>query len=143
MSDAGGSVARNLEQDHRETCHVHSLIATTMMSNAAAAPQAGAAESAVTAAQNLQQRLMANGLERHEGDACEICFLFIKLPLGMYSKMNVCCMKRLCNGCILAARQRGMNTRCPFCRTPLPSDDASQLAMAQKRVEKGDAEATS
>ncbi|EJK77598.1 hypothetical protein THAOC_00558 [Thalassiosira oceanica] len=34
-----------------------------------------------------------------------------------------------------------MLDRCPFCRTPLPGDDASELAMIQKRVGKGDAEA--
>ena len=28
---------------------------------------------------------------------------------------------------------------CPFCRTPLPTDEASQLAMVRKRVGKGDA----
>ena len=50
-------------------------------------------------------------------------------------------MKRVCNGCVLAARQRGMNDRCPFCRTTLPTDDASQLAMVQKRVDKIDAQA--
>ena len=30
---------------------------------------------------------------------------------------------------------------CPFCRTPVPTDDASALARIQKRVHKGDAEA--
>ncbi|EJK77707.1 hypothetical protein THAOC_00445 [Thalassiosira oceanica] len=30
---------------------------------------------------------------------------------------------------------------CPFCRTPRPSDEESQLAMVQKRVSKGDAAA--
>ena len=30
---------------------------------------------------------------------------------------------------------------CPFCRTPVPTDDASELAMVQRRVDKGDAEA--
>ena len=108
------------------------------MSNAAAAPHAGAAESAVTAARNLERALMASGHERQEGDACSICFLFIKLPLGMYSKINICCMKRLCNGCILAARQRGMNNNCPFCRTHIPADEAARLALIQKRVVKGD-----
>jgi len=34
-----------------------------------------------------------------------------------------------------------MNDRCPFCRTPLPADEASKLAMVQNRVDKGDAEA--
>ena len=50
-------------------------------------------------------------------------------------------MKRVCNGCLLAALRRGMFDTCPFCRTPAPADDASKLAMIQKRVDKGDAEA--
>ena len=93
--------------------------------------------------QNLQQRLMAEGHERAEGDFCTICFLPIEHPSSQHSKMNVCCMKRVCNGCILAASQRGINDKCPFCRTLLPhdNDDASGLAMIQKRVDKGDADA--
>ena len=34
-----------------------------------------------------------------------------------------------------------MGDRCPFCRTPYTHDDASALAMVQRRVDKGDAEA--
>ncbi|EJK44991.1 hypothetical protein THAOC_36425, partial [Thalassiosira oceanica] len=86
-------------------------------------------------------RLLNEGHERWEGDRCPICFLFIGLPMDKHAKMNQCCMKLVCNGCELAARQRGMYDRCPFCRTPRPSDDASALAMVQKRVDKGDAEA--
>ena len=37
-------------------------------------------------------------------------------------------------------RLRGLRG-CPFCRMPHPDDDASALAMIQKRVDKGDAEA--
>ena len=115
-----------------------------MMSNeAAAVAQAGSpAESAdPDAARNLHHRLMASGLERPERDTCPICFLLIELPVGKHAKMNFCCMKRICKGCILAASLRGMNNTCPFCRTLLPTYEASQLAMIQKRVDKGDAEA--
>ena len=87
----------------------------------------------------LQQRLMAEGHERAEGEFCTICFLPIEIPLSRHSSFNVCCMKRVCYGCYLAARQRGLYNSCPFCRTPLPRDDASSLAMVQKRVDKGDA----
>ena len=111
------------------------------MSNAAVT-QAGSAESSDLAARNLQRRLMASGLERPEGDACSICFLLIELPVGQHSKVNVCCTKPVCNGCDLAATQRGIYNRCPFCRMPVPTDDASKLAMIQKRVDKGDAVAT-
>ena len=104
------------------------------------APQAGLTEAAATAARN--QRLMTSGFERAEGDACTICFLYVEMPKHEHSKMNACCMKRICNGCALAATQRGIYNRCPFCRTAYPADEASQLAMIQKRVDKGDAEAT-
>ena len=105
------------------------------------ADRAGSAASVDPSARNLQQRLMASGHERPEGDACPICFDLIELPMGPNSTMNVCCMKTVCNGCIFEAHRRGMNDICPFCRTTLPTDDASSLAMIQKRVDKGDAEA--
>jgi len=87
------------------------------------------------------QRLLNEGHERAEGDRCPICFLFIGLPVDEHSMMNACCMKRVCKGCSLAAQQRGIYDRCPFCRTPHPTDEASALALVQKRVSKGDAEA--
>ena len=49
-------------------------------------------------------------------------------------------MKRVCNGCILAARKRGMDD-CPFCRTPWPKEDSQVLAMTKKRADAGDPEA--
>ena len=104
-------------------------------------PSDGVVDSADVAPQNLQQRLMAAGHDRAEGDFCTICFLPMENPVGQHSMMNACCMKMLCNGCILAAEQRGINDNCPFCRTPLPEDDASVLAMVQRRVDKGDAAA--
>ena len=111
------------------------------MSDTTAAARAGSTESADLAARNIERALMANGHERSEEDRCPICFDLIELPLGSHAKMNVCCMKSVCKGCNLAARQRGMDDTCPFCRTPFPPDDASQLAMVKKRVRKGDAEA--
>ena len=81
------------------------------------------------------------GHERWEGDVCPICFLYMEFPVNRHSKRNFCCMKRVCNGCILGAHRRGLLDICPFCRTLLPADDASALAMIQKRVDKGDAEA--
>ncbi|EJK70323.1 hypothetical protein THAOC_08321 [Thalassiosira oceanica] len=97
---------------------------------------------AATEAARYSERLLSEGHEsRWEGHRCPICFLFIGFPMDEHAKMNVCCMKLVCNGCSLAARQRGIYERCPFCRTPRPADDASTLAMVQKRVSKGDAEA--
>ncbi|EJK48042.1 hypothetical protein THAOC_33194 [Thalassiosira oceanica] len=100
------------------------------------------------AARNLRQQLMASGHERPEGDTCPICFVLIEFPMNKHAKRNACCMKRVCNGCVLAAHQRGLRGMrgigrlCEFCRTPIPHDDASTLAMVQKRVNKGDADAT-
>ena len=84
---------------------------------------------------------MASGLERPEGDRCPICFLLIELPVNYHSKTNACCMNAVCDGCRLAVRQRGIYNSCPFCRTPFTKDEASQLVMIQKRVDKSDAEA--
>ncbi|EJK70995.1 hypothetical protein THAOC_07603, partial [Thalassiosira oceanica] len=61
--------------------------------------------------------------------------------MGQHSKVNVCCMKRVCDGCDLEATQRGIYDSCPFCRTKVPTDDALILAMVQKRVRKDDSEA--
>ena len=90
------------------------------------------------AAELKDERLYTQGQERSENDFCLICTLPIQLqtnPLFM-----VCCMKRVCHGCGLAAQKRGMFD-CPFCRTPRHEDDASQLAMVQKRVDVKDPEA--
>ncbi|EJK69750.1 hypothetical protein THAOC_08959, partial [Thalassiosira oceanica] len=103
-------------------------------------PAAGAGDRCAEAASH-SERLLNEGQERWEGDRCSICFLFIGFPVGEHARMNVCCMKRVCEGCILAANLRGINDRCPFCRAHRPSDDASKLAMIQKRVGKRDAEA--
>ncbi|EJK45464.1 hypothetical protein THAOC_35919 [Thalassiosira oceanica] len=102
---------------------------------------AGADDRSAAEVARYAERLLNEVHERWEGDRCPICFLFIGLPVAKHSKMNVCCMKQVCKGCELAAHQRGIYDRCPFCRTPHPSDDASALAMIQKRVSKGDADA--
>ena len=86
------------------------------------------------------RRLLDEGHERAEGDKCSICHLFVGLPMDKHAMMKVCCMQRVCNGCILESRARGLKG-CPFCRTPTPRDDASTLAMIQKRVGKGSASA--
>ena len=46
-------------------------------------------------------------------------------------------MKLVCNGCILAARKRGMRD-CPFCRTPMPTEGSQLVSMVQRRVDAGD-----
>ena len=100
------------------------------------------------AAELKDERLYSQGLERPEGDFCPICTLPIPSPMGKHSVFNVCCMKRLCNGCSsAAAKKRGMFD-CPFCRTSFPDENdanapADLLAMVQARVAKKDPEAIS
>ena len=80
--------------------------------------------------------LMRKGRTRSEEDDCPICQL--PLPLdGGQMMFKPCCMKLVCNGCILAAEKRGM-IDCPFCRAPLPERDSQLVAMIQKRVNAGD-----
>ena len=130
---------RHRQQRGAKTTTVWAL--KSMSTDAAGAP-AGSADSTVLSARNLGQRLMASGHERQEVDACTICYLYIGFPKGQQSKIYACCMKRVCNGCALEAQRRGIYNSCPFCRTPIPDDETSQLAMIQKRVDKGDADAT-
>ncbi|EJK76640.1 hypothetical protein THAOC_01587 [Thalassiosira oceanica] len=108
---------------------------------ASVASVGGVADDRSAEASRYSQRLLNEGHERWEGDRCPICFLFVGLPVGEHARVNGCCMKTVCKGCALAAKQRGIYDRCPFCRTPHPADDASKLVMIQKRVGKRDAEA--
>ena len=79
--------------------------------------------------------LMKKGRERPEADECPICYL--PLPLDdQQSWFQTCCMKAVCEGCILAAEKRGMFD-CPFCRAPSP-DYSEVIPMIQNRVDAGD-----
>ncbi|EJK59601.1 hypothetical protein THAOC_20149, partial [Thalassiosira oceanica] len=64
------------------------------------------------------------------------------LPMHNHSGFYICCMKRICCGCKVAAVKRDMFD-CPFCRTPIikDADVATALAMVQKRVDAEDPEA--
>ena len=80
--------------------------------------------------------LLKKGRKRSEEDDCPICQL--PLPLDWkQSSSRACCMKKVCNGCVLAALKRGMRD-CPFCRTPTARTDSQTLAMIRKRVDVGD-----
>ncbi|EJK50886.1 hypothetical protein THAOC_30001 [Thalassiosira oceanica] len=74
--------------------------------------------------------LMKKGRKRSEADDCPICQLPLSLDMNE-SMFKSCCMKEVCNGCILAARKRGMRD-CPFCRASVP-DKSQALAMIRKR----------
>ena len=92
------------------------------------------------AAEIKDEQLYSQGLERHEGHFCPICTLPIPLSVNAHSVLNVCCMKRICDGCNFAAQNKGM-LKCAFCRTTFPDNDADLLAMVRTRVAKKDPEA--
>ena len=80
--------------------------------------------------------LMRKGRTRSEEDDCPICQLPMPLDIDQ-TTFKTCRMKLVCDGCILAARKRGMDD-CPFCRAHIPEEDSQTLAMVQKRVAVGD-----
>mmetsp|Transcript_24264 Transcript_24264/g.55033 ORF Transcript_24264/g.55033 Transcript_24264/m.55033 type:complete len:375 (-) Transcript_24264:33-1157(-) len=95
-----------------------------------------------------EERLFTKGCqERPEEDFCPICTLPIPMPMDNHSGFYLCCMKRVCHGCVVATATRGtrFNVDCPFCRTPAPIMEvfisSSELAMVQKRVDSKDPEA--
>ena len=92
------------------------------------------------AAEFEDEQLYSQGHERPEGDFCPICTLPIPLSMNAHSVIKSCCMKRICNGCMMTAHTRGMFD-CAFCRAPRPDNDAEILVMIQARVIKKDPEA--
>ena len=45
--------------------------------------------------------VMKSGNELHESYTCPLCCLPMALPAEKHSRLESCCMKRVCNGCIL------------------------------------------
>ena len=88
-------------------------------------------------AAELEDELYSQGHARLEGDFCPICTLPIPIPMGKHSHFHACCMKLICNGCVMATRKRGMYD-CAFCRRPFPDSEAGELSMIQARVERKD-----
>ena len=94
------------------------------------------------AAEVKDERLYGRGLERHEKSFCPICTLAVPLPTDKHSVINQCCMKRVCNGCLLAVHKSGNYDKCPFCRAPTINVDADEmLKSVQARAKKKDPEA--
>ncbi|EJK72332.1 hypothetical protein THAOC_06149 [Thalassiosira oceanica] len=89
-----------------------------------------------------EEELMNSGHELHERYTCPLCCLPIALPAAQHSKFYSCCMKTVCNGCVLALHRRGMEKTCAFCRTPTADNGAAILALVQKRVDAKDRKAT-
>ena len=85
-----------------------------------------------------EEELMDSGHELPEGYTCPLCCLPIALPAAKHSLLETCCMKRICKGCVVASRQRGMGNVCAFCRTPTPGSGAATLAQVRKRVDAKD-----
>jgi len=91
------------------------------------------------AAELKDEALFSQGHESYQGE-CPICLLPFRVDLAQ-SRVNPCCVKWICDGCILAAHERGLGNVCAFCREPIPRDDAASAALIQKRVDAGDAKA--
>ena len=77
---------------------------------------------------------------------CPICML----PLPVYLKQyhfQPCCGQLLCDGCVHAQLKADVMSgkreedlgACPFCRSPGPTEDGSELKQLQKLVEKNNA----
>ena len=71
-----------------------------------------------------------------EGD-CPICFLPLPIDRNQ-SDMNSCCGKVICNGCSLAADERGLGENCPFCRKGIPSNEHEFEKNLKKRIKAND-----
>ncbi|EJK70771.1 hypothetical protein THAOC_07843 [Thalassiosira oceanica] len=93
------------------------------------------------AAELKDERLYSQGHERLVEDFCPICTLPVPEPFWEHAWVNVCCMKRVCKGCVYAASKMGINDKCEFCRTPAPKNNAESLARIQARVGKKDPDA--
>ena len=93
------------------------------------------------AAELKDERLYSQGHERPEAEFCPICTLPVPIPTVKHSSFYECCVKMVCNSCLLAAIKRGIDNKCPFCRTPRWKDDAEALSWIQARVDKKDPEA--
>ncbi|EJK47349.1 hypothetical protein THAOC_33934, partial [Thalassiosira oceanica] len=89
-----------------------------------------------------EEELMSSGHELHESYTCPLCCLPIAPPVEKHSKLEPCCLKTLCDGCVLASAKRGMGNMCAFCRTATPDDDQARLTLVRKRVHAKDPVAT-
>jgi hypothetical protein len=76
----------------------------------------------------------------HLGD-CPICCLPLSLDLNK-SCMKECCSKMICHGCIYAniirEREQKIESKCPFCRHPMPKSQEEADRNMMKRVEVND-----
>lgn len=86
------------------------------------------------AAEIKDEKLYGQGHERVEADFCPICYLAIPFPMEENATFRSCCMKLVCNGCILAVDKKGLGNICPFCRTTAPKTAVGIIAMIRKRV---------
>ncbi len=79
----------------------------------------------------------------HLGE-CSICCLPIPLDLSK-SKINSCCCKYICKGCHYANMKReitqGLETKCAYCREPLPENQEECDQNTMKRGKANDPDA--
>ena len=86
------------------------------------------------AAELKDEKLYTQGTERAEADFCPLCLLAIPMPVAEHSQFYYCCMKKVCNGCLWAAKRQGIANTCAFCRTTAPKNNEEGLALVQNRV---------
>jgi len=89
------------------------------------------------------EELYDKGYRCYLGD-CSICMVTMPLDENQRVFMS-CCMKEICNGCSLASdladQKAGRDALCVFCREPILDEGPEKLALLQKRVDAGDADA--
>jgi len=93
------------------------------------------------AAELKDEKLYTEGTERAEADFCPLCLLAIPMPVADLSQFYNCCLKKVCKGCLWAAKKQGLANTCAFCRTIAPKTKEEGLALVQKRVAAKDPEA--
>ena len=71
---------------------------------------------------------------------CPICFLTLP-SLHTGRKYKTCCGQMICSGCIHAVDKMKGDSKCPFCRAPVPRSEEDLIEMNMKHVEMDDATA--
>ncbi len=88
-------------------------------------------------------RLFRQPDESHWGE-CPICCLPVPIDPNK-SKINSCCGKPICNGCIFASElcelEQGRKHRCPYCRGPLPKTEEEMDENYENRAKANDPDA--
>ena len=69
---------------------------------------------------------------------CPICFLPQSVDVDQTYFFS-CCGKHICNGCVLAIKEREGTKLCAFCRTPISKSDEESIKQLENLMENGNA----